>query len=243
MQGKVFLVTGASGGIGSALAELLADRGAHVVAVARPSERLDALAARHSVVTADVTSPTEVDAAFARALELHGRLDGVAHCVGSVLLKPAHRTTDAEWRHTVATNLDSAFYVLRAATRVMQASGGSIVLVSTAAASIGLANHEAIAAAKAGLEGMGRSAAASYAARGVRVNVVAPGLVRTGLTRAITEHEPSAQASLGMHPLRRFGEPGDVARAIAFFLDPQNDWITGQVLAVDGGLSGVKLPR
>jgi len=245
MHGKVYVVTGASGGIGSAACALLAERGATLVVAGRDSARLEAVAARHGAlaVPTEATDPAAVDALVDRALAVHGRLDGVAHCVGSVLLKPVHRTTDEEWHRVVSVNLHSAFYVLRAAARAMQATGGAVVLCSTAATHIGMANHEAIAAAKAGVEGLARAAAASYAARGIRVNVVAPGLVRTSLTAGITGHEPSAQASLAMHPLRRFGEPADVARAIGFLLAPENDWITGQTLVVDGGLSGIKLPR
>jgi NAD(P)-dependent dehydrogenase (short-subunit alcohol dehydrogenase family) len=122
----------------------------------------------------------------------------------------------------------------------MESSGGAIVLVSTAAAAIGLANHEAIAAAKAGVEGLARSAAATYAARRIRVNCVAPGLVRSALTARITGNESALKASLAMHPLGRVGEPADVARALEFLLDPANDWITGQVLGVDGGLGMLK---
>ena len=106
---------------------------------------------------------------------------------------------------------------------------------------MGLANHEAVAAAKAGVIGLTRSAAATYAARGVRVNCVAPGLVRTALTDRITANPAAERASLAMHPLGRLGEPGDVARAIVFLLDPENDWITGQVLGVDGGLGSLKV--
>jgi NAD(P)-dependent dehydrogenase (short-subunit alcohol dehydrogenase family) len=115
------------------------------------------------------------------------------------------------------------------------------VLLGTAASLIGLSNHEAIAAAKAGITGLALSAAATYASRNIRVNVVAPGLTRTPLTARLTQNEASAKASMAMHPLGRLGEPDDVARAIEFFLDPCNSWITGQVLAVDGGLSTLKL--
>ncbi len=122
----------------------------------------------------------------------------------------------------------------------MKADGGSVVLVSSAAARIGLANHEAIAAAKAGLEGLARSAAATYARQRIRFNVVAPGLVRTPLTQGLVASELAEKASLAMHPLGRLGEPGDVARAIAWLLDPAQSWITAQVLGVDGGLADVK---
>ena len=122
----------------------------------------------------------------------------------------------------------------------MKADGGAVVLVSSAAARIGLANHEAIAAAKAGLEGLARSAAATYARQRIRFNVVAPGLVRTPLTRGLVANELAEKASLAMHPLGRLGEPDDVARAIAWLLDPAQNWITAQVLGVDGGLADVK---
>ena len=116
------------------------------------------------------------------------------------------------------------------------------MLVSSAAVMAGLANHDAIAAAKAGVIGLLRSAAATYAPRGLRVNAVAPGLVETSLTEQLTASDASRAASEAMHALGRLGRPEDVAAAVAFLLDPANDWITGQVLGVDGGLSSVR-PR
>ena len=117
-----------------------------------------------------------------------------------------------------------------------------MVLVSSAAARVGIANHEAIAAAKAGVIGLVLSAAATYARQRIRFNAVAPGLVRTPLTAGLVASEPAEKASLAMHPLGRLGEPDDVARAIAFLLDPAQAWITGQVLGIDGGLADLK-PR
>ena len=160
--------------------------------------------------------------------------------MGSLLLKPAHLTSDAEWDATLAVNLTSAFAVVRASARAMKESGGSIVLVSSAAARAGLANHEAVAAAKAGIIGLVLSAAATYASRGIRVNGVAPGLVRTPLTAALTSNEATLRASTAMHALGRIGEPADVASAIAWLLDPRQGWITGQILGVDGGLADLR---
>jgi NAD(P)-dependent dehydrogenase (short-subunit alcohol dehydrogenase family) len=157
-----------------------------------------------------------------------------------LLLKPAHLTTTAEWQATLAANLTSGFGCVRAAGRLLRANGGSVVLVSSAAARVGIANHEAIAAAKAGVIGLVLSAAATYAKQRIRFNAVAPGLVRTPLTKGLVSSEPAEKASIGMHPLGRLGEPGDVARAIVFLLDPAQDWITGQVLGVDGGLADLK---
>jgi NAD(P)-dependent dehydrogenase (short-subunit alcohol dehydrogenase family) len=119
-------------------------------------------------------------------------------------------------------------------------AGGSIVLMSTAAARVGLANHEAIAAAKAGVVGLVISAAATYAPKGIRVNCVAPGLVRTPMTERLTANEASLKASVALHALGRIGEPADVAAAIEWLLDPAQTWVTGQVIGVDGGLGSVR---
>ena len=175
-----------------------------------------------------------------RAAELHGPTTGVANCVGSLLLKPAHLMSEAEWDATVTTNLKSAFAVVRGAALTMAEQGGSVVLLSTAAARIGLANHEAISAAKAGIEGLALAAAASYAAKRIRVNCVAPGMTRTPLTAKLLQSEMMAKASAGMHALGRVGEPDEIASAIEWLLHPEQSWVTGQVIGVDGGLSRIR---
>jgi NAD(P)-dependent dehydrogenase (short-subunit alcohol dehydrogenase family) len=235
------LVLGAAGGIGSALARRLAAVGVPLVLAGRDAARLEALAAETggTAVVLDATNPSAVETAAAKAVEIHGRLDGLANCVGSILLKPAHLTSEAEWDAVVATNLRSAYAAVRAAARTMTA-GGSVVLVSSAAARLGLANHEAIAAAKAGVLGLALSAAATYAPKGIRVNAVAPGLVRTPMTARITGSEAALKASTALHALGRVGEPEDVASAIAWLLDPAQSWVTGQVIGVDGGLATVR---
>ena len=119
-------------------------------------------------------------------------------------------------------------------------NGGSVVLIASAAAMEGLANHEAIAAAKAGIIGLIRSAAATYAPNNLRFNAVAPGLTETPLTATLTGSDTARKFSESMHALGRLGTADDIARAIVFLLDPLNSWITGQVLAVDGGLSRVR---
>ena len=236
------LILGGTGGIGSALARIVVAAGGRVFLAGRDAAKLEALGGELGMPSAavDAIDLDAVDACADRAAEALGGLTGIAKCVGSLLLKPAHLTTPAEWQTTLAQNLTSGFGCVRAAGRLMKADGGSVVLVSSAAARIGLSNHEAIAAAKAGLEGLVRSAAATYARQRIRFNAVAPGLVRTPLTRGLVSTELAEKASLAMHPLGRLGEPGDVARAIAFLLDPAQDWITGQVLGVDGVLADVK---
>ena len=244
IESPVYAVVGATGGIGAALCRRLAARGARLLLGAREEAKLAALAAATNAAPQilDATEPEQVNAFIAQAVATYGQLDGVVNCVGSLLLKPAHITTNDEWDFTLRQNLNSAFYLLRAATKAMQARGGSIVLLSSAAARTGLANHEAIAAAKAGVIGLTLSAAASYAARGIRVNCVAPGLVATPLTARITGNEASVKASAAMHALGRIGAPEDVASAIDWLLDSANSWVTGQVIGVDGGLATVR-PR
>jgi NAD(P)-dependent dehydrogenase (short-subunit alcohol dehydrogenase family) len=240
----VFIILGATGGIGSALSHRLAHGGSRLVIGARHASKLhslaDAIGAHPHVL--DATDTDAVQTCVHQAVAQFGRLDGIANCVGTLLLKPAHLTSDAEWAEAIAVNLGSAFATVKAGARAMMKQGGSIVLVSSVAARFGLANHEAIAAAKAGVIGLVLSAAASYAPRSIRVNAVAPGMVRTPLTERLTSSEPALQASTAMHALGRIGEPSDIASAMAWLLDPEQTWVTGQVLSVDGGMSSVK-PR
>lgn len=236
----VVLIIGGAGGIGSAVARRLAGGGCQLFLAGRNPERLQSVATETGAqaLTVDARDSAAVDGAIQAVVASGGRIDGVVNCAGSVLLKPAHLLTDQEFADTLALNLTTAFNVLRAATRVMmrQPEGGSIVLCSSVAARRGLVNHEAIAAAKAGVEGLALAAAASYARYRVRVNCVAPGLTRTELTRSLTQNEAVAKMSAAMHPLGRIGEPSEVASAICWLLDREQGWVTGQVIGVDGGL-------
>lgn len=242
-----YLIVGATGGIGSAVCDRLAQPGTNLVLAARDSTKLEALADRlrsrvQSVQTQtmDVTIPGNLDRVFQSTLEQFGRVDGAAFLVGSIVLKPIHLTTDEEWEQTLTINLRSAFGFVRAAIRAMMTTGGSIVLASSVAAQIGLLNHEAIAAAKGGIDALVRSTAATYAAKGIRVNAVAPGLVRTPLSSRLTSSETALKASLAMHPLGRIGEPDDVALPLCWLLNPESSWVTGQILRLDAGMSSIK---
>jgi NAD(P)-dependent dehydrogenase (short-subunit alcohol dehydrogenase family) len=238
------VVIGAAGGIGSAVSRQLCAKGYRLVLGGRNPESLALLAGELGAhaTPVDASKFDEVESVLNEARDMFGRVDGVANCAGSLLLKPAHLTSDGDFDETISANLKSAFAVVRAAAKVMMAGGGSIVLVSSVAARFGLPNHEAIAAAKAGVAGLTISAAATYARQRIRVNCVAPGLVRTPMTRRLTATEPAVKASSAMHPLGRIGEPGDVASAITWFLDPAQSWVTGQVLGIDGGMGSVRPP-
>ena len=244
MAEQVVLILGATGGIGRALVARLEAGGTVLGLAARPSDRLDALAAATGglALPLDARDPLAVERAAGALLEQAGRLDGIVNCVGSLLLRPAHLTSAEEWDDVIGQNLCTAFSAVRAAAVVMPGAG-SVVLISSAAARTGLANHEAIAAAKAGVIGLTLSAAATYAGKGIRVNAVAPGLVRTPMTEMLTASEPVARASAAMHPLGRIGEPQDVAGAITWLLSSDAAWVTGQVLGVDGGLGTIRSRR
>ena len=238
------MVLGATGGIGSALARRVAARGGRLVLAARDEERLAALSGELDApwVSLDAAEPDEVKSAVQRCVEAHGRFDGIVNAVGSILLRPAHMTKVEDFDATVRRFCRTAFAAVHAGAGALRKGGGSIVLVSTAAARTGLSNHEAIAAAKAGVQGLTLSAAATYAPSGVRVNCVAPGLVDTELAAPIVGSERALEASRAMHALQRIGQPDEVASAIEWLLDPAQSWVTGQVLGVDGGLGTVR-PR
>lgn len=221
-----FLVIAASSTIGQACVEKIKAHGHEAITTSRKSGYDHIL---------DATDFNAVDEAFKDA----GEISGVVCCAGSLLLKGAAHTSFDDYMATIHASLTTAFAVVRAAAKNMR-SGGSVVLFSSAAALHGLPNHEAIAAAKGGIDALARSAAATYAGQNLRFNVVAPGLTRTKLTESITSNEISLKASESMHALGRIGEAEEVANAAYFLLAPENSWITGQILAVDGGLSSLR---
>jgi len=242
---RVILVLGGTGGIGSAICRQLLSEGATVVSASRSGADVPGIPEgestdRISYTTLDATDFDQVAELTQRIQSQHEHLNGLVNAVGSMLLKPAHLTTRTEWENVLSTNLTSAFAAVRSATKVMRKSGGSIVLLASAAAATGLRNHEAIAAAKGGVAGLARSAAATYARSGIRVNCVSPGMVETPLSEPLLSNEKARAASVSLHPLGRLGSTDEIASAVCWLLHPDQSWVTGQTLGVDGGLATLR---
>jgi NAD(P)-dependent dehydrogenase (short-subunit alcohol dehydrogenase family) len=237
------LILGASSDIGSDLARKLHSEGVSVGLISRASTRFDRICSETGFPSVQIESVdhSEITKAVDTLADQMGPISGGVNLLGTLLLKPAHLTTVAEWRETIAVNLDSNFSFLKSVLQRSDLGNDlSMVFVSSAAAATGLPNHEAIAASKSGVEGLARSAAATYASRGYRFNVVAPGLVDTELTTSITKNDMARRASEAMHPLQKLGSPGEIARVIRWLLSTDSGWITGQVIGVDGGLSTLR---
>lgn len=235
------LVLGGSGGIGGALARRLVADGQAVHLLARDRDRLAEVAqglGGAPFTVCDVTDPDALSGAV-KAIAEQGGLAGVAYCVGSIVLKPLKRIQADDLVATFRLNAAGAAVAVQAAEQPLRASHGSVVLFSTVAAGAGFPNHTAIAMAKGAVEALTRSLAADLAPD-IRVNCVAPSLTRTPLAASLTASEPVAKSIASLHPLPRLGEPDDIAAAAAFLLGADSGWITGQVLAVDGGRSSVR---
>lgn len=240
---RLVLVTGAAGGLGRAVAERLHARGWQLALVSRDGGRLADAPPEALAIVADCATPEGAEQAVAACRDRFGRPpDALAHCAGSVLLAALHRTAAQQYRDAVRANLDSAFFTLGAFVKgcLDAKQPGAAVLVSSVVARIGVVNHEAIAAAKAGVEGLVRSAAATYSAKGLRVNAIAPGILRTPATERLFAGPGAEQGISAQYPLGRYGQAGDAAGAMAWLLSDEAGWITGQVLPVDGGFTAVR---
>jgi NAD(P)-dependent dehydrogenase (short-subunit alcohol dehydrogenase family) len=239
---KVIVILGATGGIGSEIAKTAAKLGAKLILVARNQQKLKDLSTNLGNVeffNGDITDFDFLQDTVNTVEEKYSKIDVLIHSVGSILLKPIHVITEEEFKDTINLNLTSAFLAIKAVIRgMMRRKSGSIIVISSVAASKGLRNHETISAAKGGLESMIRSAAITYASRGVRLNGVALGLVDTPLSKnaKLTSSEKALEISNKMHPLGRIGTPEDIVDAILYLASDKSSWVTGTIIPIDGGL-------
>jgi len=243
------VITGATGAIGSALTMVLHARGDTLLLCGRSDDKLrslnESLGGTHHTLAADLTGADGSAALQEKAAQV-GIVGGLAHCMGSTVVRPLHLTSEKDWSEQFAINATSAFHVLK--WFVLQATKAQMpavaVLTSSVVAEAGFANHEAIAAAKCAVTGLALSAATTYAGKGVRVNVVAPGLTRSTLTQCFIASPEAEARSAALIPTNRIAEPDDVAHAFSYLLSPHATHITGQVIRIGGGQAMLRpLPR
>lgn len=241
LSGKVALVTGASRGIGAAIARALAAQGAMVVAAARGTnawgvaEEIVAVGGRAEAIGLDVTDREKLDKVIADAMSRHGRIDILVNNAGIARDQLLMRMKRPDWDAVIETNLTAAYMCSQAVLRPMiRQEWGRIINISSVVGQMGNAGQVNYAASKAGLIGMAKALAREVASRGITVNVIAPGMIDTDMTRALVSQ--SAEAWAAKIPLGRLGTPEDVAWAVCFLASDEAAYITGQVLAVNGGM-------
>ena len=240
-DGKVAIVTGASRGIGRAIAHRLAFEGAAVVAVARGDnakqtvDEITAIGGKAEMVSADMADAASLEQLVAGVLERHGRIDVLVSNAGITRDQLLLRMKRADWDEVMATNLTAAFTLCQAVLKPMlKQRSGRIVAISSVVGQVGNAGQANYAASKAGLIGFCKSVAREVASRNITANVVAPGLIETDMTRAIAGDAQKDWSS--QIPLGRVGSPDDVAAAVCFLASDEASYITGQVLGVNGGM-------
>jgi 3-oxoacyl-[acyl-carrier protein] reductase len=241
LSGKISVVTGASRGIGRSIATALAAQGATVVLGARDEAKLaevvreiEAAGGKAMPVVLNVSDAASVEQVFARVMETHGRIDHLINNAGITRDNLLMRMKPEEWNDVIATNLSGVFHCTQAVMRPMiKQRSGRIVNVTSVVGLMGNAGQANYAASKAGILGFTKSVAREIASRGITVNAIAPGFIDTDMTHAMTDK--AKEAVVGSIPMGRVGRPEDIAAAVSFLVSEAAGYITGQVLAVDGG--------
>ena len=240
---RIAVVTGASRGIGAAIAHSLAKQGRHVVLVSRNEEKLEAVRSAieadggaASLKACDVGDGEALAATIEGTADEHGRLDILVNNAGINRDGLMLRMSDEDFDEVIRVNLRSAFIACRAAARpMMRGKWGRIINVSSVAGLVGNAGQANYAASKAGLLGLTKTLAKELAGKNITANVVAPGFVETDMTDALPDQVK--EGAKGLTPLKRFGRPGEIAAAVAYFASEEASYTTGQTLAVDGGMT------
>ncbi|MGH8515991.1 MAG: SDR family NAD(P)-dependent oxidoreductase [Panacagrimonas sp.] len=241
----VVLITGASAGIGEAAARRFAAGGYRIVAVARGAQRLEALAASMSATTpiatlaVDVTTPEAGQRAVDLAMQRFGRLDCLVNNAGAGRWAPVHQTDDTMMDEVIDTSLKAPFRFARAALGVMK-PGSSILCVGSVFGMVGGLDGGIYCAVKAGLTGLTQTLAAQYGAQGIRANLVAPGVIKTDMTRTYWDAPAFQRLNQEMTPFDREGTVEDVANLLHFLASSEGSYINGQTIALDGGWSTTK---
>ena len=236
----MYIIAGSTGTLGSVVAEELSKTD-DIFIIGRDEEKLKAQANKYNcnyqiLDLLNTPEPRE----FTKVIDPDVEIIGFVNCIGSILIKPLHGTSVEEFNDVITTNLFSSYYLLASFSRRMK--DGSAIFFSSVAGSKGLSNHEAISAAKAGIEGFARSAAATYAKDNLKVNVIAPSIMDSNMSQKILSTDTAREVSKNMHPISKIGDTDDILPVIKWLLSPQTKWVTGQTIHVDGGLSTVK-PR
>jgi len=239
MKGKVTIVTGASQGIGRAIAEFLAEKGSDIAVFdvtdgADTVRAIEAKGARATFFHADVSDLQQVEKAVLAVVDGMGRVDNLVNNAGITRDKLLVRMTEDDWDRVMRVNLKGVFNCTKAVIRRLMKTGGNIVNIASVAGLTGNPGQSNYAASKAGVIGLTKSLAKEYGERSIRVNAVAPGLIRTDMTASLSEKQQETLVQ-GV-PLGRAGEPIDVARVVYFLLSEYAGYITGEVINVSGGL-------
>jgi 3-oxoacyl-[acyl-carrier protein] reductase len=240
LTGRNALVTGASGGIGGAIARALHAQGAQVTLAGRRADALSALAGelgeRTHIAESDLSDPAAADALLKTAEAAMGSVDILVNNAGLTRDTLAMRMKDEDWDAVIAVNLTASFRLARASLRcMMRARWGRIISITSVVGQTGNAGQANYAASKAGLAGMTKSLAAEVASRGITVNCVAPGFIDTAMTESLGDDVKSAL--MGKIPAGRFGTPEDVAGCVAYLASEEAGYVTGQSLHVNGGMA------
>ena len=234
-SGKNILIIGGTSGVGKALVGFLLGTEANLIVASRKEPDADVMSKVEHIQLDDVNDLSD------ELSNLPSELHGLVYCPGTITLKPFQGLKEKDFLQDFNLNVLGAVKVLQACLKNLRAAkGASIVLFSTVAAQLGLNYHTSIAAAKGALEGLGKSLAAEFASKNIRVNLVAPSLTDTPLAKNLLSSDDKKEASDQRHPIGRYGQPEDIAKAAMYLLADDSSWMTGQVLHIDGGLSTLK---